>query len=105
MIDYDYYYEQYRHVPRNSTTVYKDLADFQSTASSSAYNLWSGQIKRTMTTTYIDGSRLEGINPRPYSMKGSFPKGKGRQKSAIPSEKKIVNILKFQPLDYLRYFL
>jgi hypothetical protein len=96
MFDYEYYYDQYRRVPRNSATVYRDLLDYQSAAAVSSYNAWSGSLKRPVTTTYIDGSTLLGLHEHPYSLKGSFPKGRGRKKSSIPREKKIVNISIFK---------
>ncbi len=107
MIDYDYYYNQYRRVPRNSTTTHKDLIDYHSTATVSTYNILSGSIKRPVTTNYIDGSTLLGLNERPYSVKGLFPKGKGLRKPCTTCEKKIVNryICKLQLLYYLDYFL
>jgi hypothetical protein len=89
MIDYDYYYDQYRRAPRNSATPHRDLVDYHSTVSVSTY-LWPGIIKRPVTTSYIDGSSLLGLNERPYSMNGLFPKGKGLRKPSTPCEKKIV---------------
>lgn len=91
MADYEFYYEQYRRAPRNSISNQKDLLDFNSTISISTYNIWSMAPKRPLTTTYIDGSALLGLHDRPYSAKGSFPKGKSRRKPCIPCEKKIVN--------------
>ena len=91
MIDYEYYYDQYRRMPRSSIANQKDLLDFNSTASNSTYSFWPGTKNRPLSTTYIDGSTLLGSEKRPSSMKDSFPKGKGRRKPTIPSEKKTVS--------------
>lgn len=90
MLDYEYYYEQYRRAPRNSTTVQKDLLDYNSTASNSSYQLWAGTKRRPLTTTYIDGSAFFGLDKHPPNNKDSFPKGKGRRKPTFSCEKKIV---------------
>ena len=92
MIDYEYYYEQYRRVPRNSATTNRDLLDFQSTITLSSFNTWSRSTKRPMTTTYIDGSALMGLRQCPSNIKGLFPKGKGRRKSSVSSEKRRVGV-------------
>ncbi|CAF0803573.1 unnamed protein product [Rotaria sordida] len=89
MNEYEYYYDQYRRLPRNSLAIQRDLADYHSTVCASTYNFWSGIEKRPVTTTYIDGSSLLGLHERPYSMKGLFPKGKSRRKPSVPCEKKI----------------
>jgi hypothetical protein len=91
MFDYEYYYDQYRRVPKTSASAHKDLLDYQSAVSLSGYNVWHGSIKRPVTTTYIDGSTLLGPHECPYHMKGLFPKGKGRRKPSLQCEKKIVN--------------
>ena len=97
MIDYEYYHEQYRCVPRNSVSIEeRDLVDYHSTLFSSSHNIWSVPTKRPVTTTYIDGSTLLDLHKSPYSMNGLFPKGKCRRKPFIPCEKKTVSIyLKF----------
>jgi len=107
MIDYDYYYDQYRRVPRNSATMHRDLLDYHSTGTVPTYNVFSGTIKRPVTTNYIDGSTLLGLNERPYSVKGLFPKGKGLRKPSTSFGRKIVNryIYKLQLLYYLDSFL
>ena len=92
MIDYEYYYEQYRRVPRNSATTNRDLLDFQSTVTLSSYNTWLRSAKRPMTTTYIDGSRLSGLRECPSNTKGLFPKGKGRRKSSVSFGKRTVSV-------------
>lgn len=99
MLDYEYYYDQYRRIPRNSGNIQNELLEYNSTASASAFKAWSNSIKRTMTTTYIDGSTLSGLHERPYSVKDSFPKGKGRRKPSIPCEKKIVNKYLFKKFN------
>ena len=91
MFDYEYYYEQYRRGPRISAGAQRDLLDYNSTASNSSYQIWTGTKRRPLTTTYIDGSALSGLDKRPSTVKDSFPKGKGRRKPTIPSEKKIVS--------------
>jgi len=91
MIDYEYYYDQYRRAPKISVNQNKDLVDYHSIVSTTNFNVWSGSIKRPMTTSCIDGIRLLGLNERPTcSTNGSFPKGKGRRKPLITAEKKIV---------------
>jgi len=91
MIDYEYYHDQYRHAPRNSASYQKELLEYNSTVLASAFSAWPGSIRRSFTTTYIDGSTVLGSHERPYSVKGQFPKGKGRRKPSAPCEKKIVN--------------
>lgn len=91
MIDYEYYYDQYRRVPRPSTVNQKELLDYNSTASNSTYSMWTGVKNRPLSTTYIDGSALIASEKRPSSMKDSFPKSKGRRRPTIASEKKIVS--------------
>jgi hypothetical protein len=91
MIDYEYYHDQYRRVPKNPSNIRKELLEYNSTISATAFNAWSNSIKRRMTTTYIDGSTLLSGHERPYTAKDLFPKGKGRRKSLVPCEKKIVN--------------
>jgi hypothetical protein len=104
MIDYDYYYNQYRRVPKNSAATQRDLIDYHSTVTVSSY-LWPGIIKRPITTSYIDASKLLGLNERPYSMNGLFPKGKGRPKPSIPCEKKIVIIETLKIHIYIIFFV
>ncbi|CAF1421350.1 unnamed protein product [Rotaria magnacalcarata] len=89
MADYEYYYEQYRRATRSPATPQRDLVDFHSTISSSTYNIWSGVMKRPITTTYIDGNALLGLTERPHTVKGSFPKGKSRRKPTVAIEKKV----------------
>ena len=94
MIDYEYYFDQYRRVPRNSATTNRDLLEFQSTATYSSYASWARSSRRPLTTTYIDGSTFFGIDHRPMTTKGLFPKGKGRRKPSATSEKRLVrNVL------------
>ena len=94
MIDYDYYYDQYRRVPRNSATTQKDLTDYHSTATISTHNMCSGSAKRPVTTSYIDASSMLGLHECPYSVKGLFPKGKNPRKPSATCEKKIVSMIK-----------
>ncbi|CAF0735566.1 unnamed protein product [Adineta steineri] len=89
MIDYEYYYEQYRRQPTNSTTTQKDLIEYHSTVSTSTNNTWSKITKQPITTTYIDGSKLLNFHGNSYNVNGLFPKGKYRRKPTIPYEKKI----------------
>ncbi len=91
MIDYEYYYEQYRRVPRNSVNTQRDLLDYHSTVFPSTCTVWPASIKRSVTTAYIDGRKLLDLHESPYGMNGSFPKGKSRRKPFTPCEKKIVN--------------
>jgi len=91
MIDYEYYYEQYRRVPRNSVNTQRDLLDYHSTVFPSTCTVWPASIKQSLTTAYIDGRKLLDLHESPYGMNGSFPKGKSRRKPFIPCEKKIVN--------------
>lgn len=90
-MDYDYYYDQYHRGQRQTSAAYKDLCDYHSTVSFAGYTFCPESIKRPITTTYIDGSTLLGLHERPYSVKDSFPKGKGRRKPSAPCEKKMVN--------------
>ncbi|CAF3134025.1 unnamed protein product [Rotaria sp. Silwood2] len=89
MTEYEYYYDQYRRMPRHPSAIQRDLVDYHSTISTATYNMWSTTDKRPITTTYIDGSTLLGLHERQYSMKGLFPKGKSRRKPSVPCEKKI----------------
>jgi hypothetical protein len=89
---HDVYYEPYRRVPVNSATTQKDLTECDSSVTFSTYSNWPQMLKRTMTTTYIDGTAMLGHYNRPCSMKDSFPKGKGRRKPVSVSEKKMVII-------------
>ncbi|CAF0999536.1 unnamed protein product [Rotaria sordida] len=87
--DTDYYDTSFRRVPMNSATTQKDYIDHNSTFTSSTYNMWPGTLKRTMTTTYIDGTSMLGYNNRSYNMKDLFPKGKSLQRPLNSSEKKM----------------
>ena len=94
MTEYEYYYDQYRRMPRRPNTPQRDLLDYHSTISASTYNVWPATMRRPLTTTYIDGSILLGLGlgERPCSTKGSFPKGKSRRKPVVQYEKKVVSI-------------
>ena len=88
--EYDFYYEPYKRVPMNSATTEKNFTE--SSATFSTYSAWPRSIKRTMTTTYIDATKMLGYSDRPCSMRDSFPKGKNRRKPSHSFEKKMVNI-------------
>jgi hypothetical protein len=92
MVDYEYYYDQYRRIPQNSASAQRSLLEYNSTVSTCTYNVWSGTLKQPCRISHIDGSTLLGLHERPYSMKGFFPKGKGLRKRSTSYEKKIVNI-------------
>jgi hypothetical protein len=93
MTEYDYYYDQYRRVPKNSATTHRDLIDYHSTGTLSSYNIWAKSVKRPVTTSFIDGSSMLGLHERPYNVKDLFPKGKNRRKPFTPCEKKIVSTI------------
>ncbi|CAF1164946.1 unnamed protein product [Adineta ricciae] len=88
MIDYEFYYEQYRREPRRSTATQKDLLDYHSAISTATSNNWSQPVKRSLATTCIDGSKLPSTYENPYQVKDSFPKGKFRRKPLVAYEKK-----------------
>lgn len=87
----DFYEKPYRRVPVNSATTQREYIDHNSTVTVSTYNMWPGPLKRTLTTTYIDGATVLSESDRSLSMKDLFPKGKNRHKSVPPtSEKRMV---------------
>jgi hypothetical protein len=88
--EYDFHYEAYRRVPMNSATTQKDFTE--SSGTFSTYTVWPRSVKRTMTTTYIDATKMLGHPERPYTTKDLFPKGKNRRKPLNSSEKKMVII-------------
>lgn len=92
MIDYEFYFDQYRPVPRNSATTNRDLLDFQSTATYSSYSSWNRTSRRPLTTKYIDGSTFFGGDEQQANIKGLFPRSKGRRKSSANIQKRSVNI-------------
>jgi hypothetical protein len=91
--EYSFYYEPYRRVPMNSATTQRQFVDYSSVDTLSTHSIWPRPLKRSITTTYIDGTTMLGHHERPYSIKDSFPKGKDRRKPIISSEKKKVNLL------------
>ena len=86
----DFYEVPFRRVPANSATTQKELIDYSSIVTFSTYNIWSKPLKRTMTTTYIDGARILGNHDCSYDMRDIFPKGKNRPKPLKSAEKKVV---------------
>ncbi|CAF3773153.1 unnamed protein product, partial [Rotaria sp. Silwood1] len=46
--DMDFYDTSFRRVPMNSATTHKEVNDYTSTLTSSTYNMWPGQLKRTV---------------------------------------------------------
>lgn len=90
MVEYDFYFDQYRRVPRNSATTNRDLLEFQSQTTLSTLNTWSRYVRRPLSTTYIDGSTLMGLEARPSNIKDSFPKSKSIRKASASNEKRQV---------------
>lgn len=99
MVDYEFFFEQYRRVPRNSATTQRDLIEFQSTTTLPTYSTWPRYLRRPLSTTYIDGSTLNGLEQRPSSSKGCFPKSKSIRKASASMEKRPVNVSRSLPFS------
>ncbi|UJR14961.1 hypothetical protein I4U23_001940 [Adineta vaga] len=72
-----------------STSLRKDFIDQSSVGTMSSSCMWSTVSKRSISTTYIDGTMLQNHYDHPCSVKDSFPKGKNRPKSVNKVERKL----------------
>ena len=88
----DFSYERTCRVPMNSAATRRDFFDGEcySQGSFSTYNIWSPPIKRTVTTKYIDGAVLTGLDERSSRRRSRFPKIKLQRKSTLPPKRKLV---------------